>query len=261
MKTNAEHSLAETKTAFDLSASFRRNVRIGGLAFLILMLSGLHLHIFVPPAFAESSVVPKNGGGRQWSVQIDEVDSGDVSPDPTLGSAIHENLLGELGKTKKFKQVLRSDDGNANNVPDLLTLKTTVQGYAPSSKTRRSTFDDVGLLGVVPGLFLRFWRRTTVSGAAKLKVYIRLYTREGHLILERVVGQDVQSVGDNLRATQKLAHNVAVILNRSTLPELPTPPPSKEAAKTSKSQVGTITRARCAQAADPNPFVLAARFP
>ena len=232
MNTSGEHCLAETKTAFDLPTFFRYNLKTGGLAALILILSALY-PLSVPSALAESFAEPKNGGRRQWSVQVDEVDSGDVSPDPSLGAAIHENLLGELGKTKMFKQVLRSD-GNANNVPDLLILKTTVQRYAPDRESRRATLGDIGLLGVVPGLFLRFCGRTTVSGSIKLKVRIQLYTREGHLVLQDVLERNVQVSGNNLRATQKLAHNVAVILNRSTLPGLATTPLEQETAKTSK---------------------------
>src|SRR6266851_7035926 len=52
---------------------------------------------------------------------------GDVSLDPSFGAAIYENLLQELAKTKQFKQVFRSSDRNANDVPGLLILKTTVQ--------------------------------------------------------------------------------------------------------------------------------------
>src|ERR1700691_5059479 len=254
IKTSGEHSVAENRTAFDLSRFFRYNLRSGGLAALILMLSGLY-PLSVPSVLAESFTEPKNGVGRQWSVQIDEVDSGDVSPSPSLRAAIHENLLGELGKTKKFKQVLRSDDGNANNVPDLLILKTTVQGYAPGRKSRRATPGDIGLLGVVPGLFLRFCGRTTVSGSIKLKVRIQLYTREGHLVLQDVLERNVQFSGNDLRATQKLAHNVAVILNRSTLPDLATTPLEQETAKTSKYQVGTTAGARCHQGSDADPSV------
>jgi hypothetical protein len=232
MKASGEYSPTITNAAFDLSVFRRCTMRSAGLAFLILMLS--ELHVFGPPAFAESSTVGRSGGGRQWSVQIDEVDSGDVSSDPLLAAEIHEDLLGELGKTKKFKHVLRSDDRNANSVPDLLTLKTTVLVYPPSSEPNRTTADDVGLFGVVPRLFIKFWGRATVSGSSKLKVRIQLYTREGHLVMEDVLERDVHFIGNNLRATQKLAHNLAVSLNRSTLPELATTSPGQETAKTSK---------------------------
>jgi hypothetical protein len=230
-------------------------MRHGGLVWLILMLSGLHLYIFVSRGFAESSPVSTNGGGRQWSVQIDKVDSGDVSPDPFLGAEIHRNLLRELAKTKKFKQVLPGDDRNGNDVPDLLILKTTMQEYAPSGDTRRAALDDVGLLGVVPRLLLRFRERTTARGATKLKVHLRLYTREGHLVLEDVVRQNVRSIGDTWRATQKVAHDMAIILKRSSLPELATTQ-RQETAKTPRYQVGTIARAaQCHPAADADPSV------
>src|ERR1700741_1974989 len=63
----------------------------------------------------------------EWSVQVDKVVPGDVNIGPSFKIGIYENLLKELIKTKEFKQVLRSGDRNANDVPDLLILKTTVQ--------------------------------------------------------------------------------------------------------------------------------------
>jgi hypothetical protein len=157
-----------------------------------------------------------------------------VSPDPFLEAEIRKSLLRELIKTKKFKQVLPSDDRNGNDVPDLLILKTTIEEYAPSRETRRATLDDVGLLGVVPGLLLRCWGRTTASAATKLTVQLRLYTRGGRLVLEDVVQQNVQSIGDTLQATQKLAHNIATILKQSSFPEPATTPPGQETAQTSR---------------------------
>jgi len=234
MKISREHSPAVTKAAFDLSALFRHSLRYKCLASLILMVSGLHLYIFVPPAFPESSTVRKDGGRRLWSVQIDRVDSSDVSPDLFLEAEIRKNLLRELIKTKQFKQVLPSDERNGNDVPDLLILKTTIEEYAPSRETRRATLDDVGLLGVVPGLLLRCWGRTTASAATKLTVQLRLYTRGGRLVLEDVVQQNVQSIGDTLQATQKLAHNIATILKQSSFPEPATTPPGQETAQTSR---------------------------
>src|SRR5712692_11184092 len=105
---------------------------------------------------------------------------GDVSLDPSFGAAIYENLLEELAKAKQFKQVFRSGDRNANDVPSLLVLKTTVQKYTPGSETKRAV--------------------TTVTGATKLNVRIQLFTREGHVVLEKVVGGNVRFIESNLRA-------------------------------------------------------------
>jgi hypothetical protein len=218
MKTSREDSLAVNETALGVSRFVLRNMRCGGLAALILVLSALHLQMFVPSALAGSHTEQKNAGARQWSIQVDKVDSGDVSPDPSFGAAIHENLLGDLAKSKQFRHVLRGDDRNASDVRDLLILKTTVEEYAPSSETRGSALDDTGLFGVVGGLFLRFCKRT-VRGATKLNVHIQLYTRGGHLVLEDVVERDVQLVGDNSRATHNLAQDITVTLMRATLPD------------------------------------------
>lgn len=117
--------------------------------------------------------------------------------EPAFRVAIYENLLGELAKAKQFKQVFRSGDRNASG-PDLLILKTTVQKYTPGSETRRAV--------------------TTVSGATKLNVRSQLCTREGQVVLERVVGGNVRFFGGNLRATHNLAHNVAETIKKSDLP-------------------------------------------
>jgi len=135
----------------------------------------------------------------QWNVQVDQIELGDVKIEPAFRIAIYENLLDELAKTKLFKQVLRSGDRNAKDLPDLLILKTTVEEYTPGSETRRAV--------------------TTVSGATKLKVKSQLCTREGHVVLEHELNGNVRFLGGNLRATHNLAHNVAGAIKQSTLPE------------------------------------------
>jgi hypothetical protein len=134
----------------------------------------------------------------QWNVQVDQIELGDVKIEPAFRIAIYENLLDELAKTKLFKQVLRSGDRNAKDLPDLLILKTTVEEYTPGSETRRAV--------------------TTVSGATKLKVKSQLCTREGHVVLEHELNGNVRFLGGNLRATHNLAHNVAGTIKQSTLP-------------------------------------------
>ena len=250
MKTRREHSLAVARTAFSLSALIRDNMRRGALSALILALSVLHLLAFVPSAPAVSPTEGKNRGHQQWSLRVDKVDTGDVSLDPSIESALHKSLMTELAKTKRFKQVLLSGDRNANDVPDLLILKMTVQEYPPNSETRRATVGDAGVLGVVAEGFLRLCGWSAVSGVNKLNARIQLYTREGHLVLDNVVEGDVRFTGDNSRATHNLAHNVALTLKRSTLPDPATVALERETARMSKYQVGTITAAQCHHDAD-----------
>ena len=214
MKTNRDTSLVATKTTFSLPTFYRPNRRRRVLAAVLLLLGALQLQPFVPTALAKSSTVGNGGGAQPWSVQIDRVDPGDVGLEPSFGAAIYENLLEELAKTEQFKQLFRSGDRNANDVPGLLILRTTVQKYTPGSETRRAV--------------------TTVNGATKLNVRIQLVTREGHVMLEDVVDGNVRFIGGNLRATHNLAHNVALTLKRSTLPEQAELVPEQERGKMSK---------------------------
>jgi hypothetical protein len=197
MKTN-KTSLAGNRTTLGLYGFHRPNKHCGPLAVVILLLGALQLQVFVPTVFAESSTNGKSGGARPWSVQVDRVDPGDVGLDLSFGAAIYENLLEELTKVEQFKQVFRSGDRGANDVPGLLILKIAVQKYTPGSETRRAI--------------------TTVSGATKLNVRIQLVTREGQVVQEHVVDGNVRFIGGNLRATHNLAHNVAATLNKSPLP-------------------------------------------
>ena len=194
MNTNSSAFPEPTKAVFTATA-FGTHMRCGALLAAILVLSALQPVL----TLAESYTSGKDHGTQQWSVQVERVDPGAVSLDPSFAAATYENLLTELVKKKQFKQVFRSGDRNANDVPDLLILKTTVQEYTPGSETRRAV--------------------TTVAGATKLKVRIQLVTREDQLVLEHIVEGDVRFIGNNLRATHNLAHNVAATLKKSTLPE------------------------------------------
>ena len=70
------------------------------------------------PALANSD----RSSAVQWSVQVQEVDPGNVNIEPAFRAAIYEHLLDELAKTKKFKHVFRSGDRNAAG----LTLRANI---------------------------------------------------------------------------------------------------------------------------------------
>ncbi len=150
----------------------------------------------IPSALTLSVLAAVNHSDvAQWSVEVNQVDAGDLSIAPEFKDAIYENLLLELVKTKQFSRVLRSGDRDANRVPHLLILKTIVESYTPGSETKRAV--------------------TTVAGATKLKVRSQLCTGEGHVVLDRVVGGNVRFFGGNLRATHNLARNVANALKKA----------------------------------------------
>ena len=172
---------------------------------ILLAIAIVAIAVAHPPQMAAQAATAKSPSGRdsygglQWSVQVVQVEAGDVNLAPSFEIAIYESLLQELGKTKQFKQVLREGDRNASDVSDLLILKTTVQKYAAGSETRRAV--------------------TTVSGATKLTVRSQLCHRSGQVLLERTVNGNVRFFGSNLRATHNLARNVAKSFKQSALPD------------------------------------------
>jgi len=146
-----------------------------------------------------AGVKPSDVPAKEWSVQVEQIDPGQMDITPSFQVAIYENLLQELNKTKRFKQVLREGDSKAGGVPNLLILKTTVVKYTRGSETKRAV--------------------TTVGGATKLTVRSQLVTREGRIVLERTVNGNVRFFGSNLRATHNLARNIAKVINESELRE------------------------------------------
>jgi hypothetical protein len=156
-----------------------------------------HASVLIIAFLSTLAALPSRLLAQAWSVQVEKVDPGDVNIEPAFRVAIYENLLVELAKTKQFKQVFRGGDRDASG-PEVLILKTTVQKYTPGSETRRAV--------------------TTVSGATKLNVRSQLCTREGQVVLERVVDGNVRFFGGNLRATHNLARNVAGTIKNSDLP-------------------------------------------
>jgi hypothetical protein len=180
-----------------------------------LIAQGAHIRQSETPASLQSTSEEFHEG-QTWSVQVDRVDPGDTTVDPCFSDAIYENLLQKLSKSKEFKHIFRSGDRNAN-VSGVLVLKTLVEKYSPGSETRRAV--------------------TTVIGATKLKVHIQLVTRDGRVVLERAVKGEVRFIGDNLRATNKVANNTVKILKRTTLPAAGVLPSQQT---TSKEATATI---------------------
>jgi len=139
-----------------------------------------------------------SGSDPQWSVQVERIDPGHMDLAHSFQVAIYENLLEELAKTKRFKQVLREGDSKAGQLPNLLILKTKLVKYTRGSESQRAV--------------------TTVSGATKLSVQSQLITRDGNIVLDRSVQGNVRFFGSNLRATHNLARNIAKVIKQSEWP-------------------------------------------
>src|SRR5215471_8735789 len=102
-----------------------------------------HSAIVVTAVVAIAIVFPdrlpaQSAAVKQVSAQVHSIDPGEVELAYSFQVAIYENLLQELNKTKEFRQVFREGDRSADQVSNLLILKTTVEKYTPGDETRRA---------------------------------------------------------------------------------------------------------------------------
>lgn len=154
---------------------------------LLLCIIGL---VLVPRGFAAATAA--------WSIQVEPVQAEEGQLPPDFSIAIYEDLLAQLAKTNTFQQVYRSGDHQADSVPNLLVLRMTLLNFERGSQTERSV--------------------TTVKGATKVKVHLKVSTRDGNALVEKDVQGTVRLFGENLKATQHLARDIAALLRDASLP-------------------------------------------
>jgi len=126
------------------------------------------------------------------AIRIEQVDAGDVLIPMEFRVAIYESLLDRVRDSAKFKQVFRSGDRQADGVPDLVTLKTKIEGFQEGSQTKREV--------------------TTVTGATKVDVSVTVVAKDGRVLLEQNLTGRVRFFGENLGATHDLAKRIAKLL-------------------------------------------------
>ena len=130
-----------------------------------------------------------------WAIQIEPVSAEEGNLPPDFAMAIYERLIEEVGKTNKFQQVFRSGDRRATDVPNLLILTTRLEKFERGSQTKRAV--------------------TTVAGATKVTVVVQLSTRESLIKMSKKAEGTVRLFGENIKATQVLAKNIANLINQS----------------------------------------------
>src|SRR6202166_3741327 len=92
--------------------------------------------IFALPGRLHGQIAAANSSGgngtsdTRSSVQVDQVDPGNLDLAYSFQIAIYENLVEELKKAKQFQQVFRDGDFKASKVLNLLVLKKTVEKNA-----------------------------------------------------------------------------------------------------------------------------------
>jgi hypothetical protein len=157
-------------------------------------------HTSMPP---EPPAVPQTSPGQVTSekisasaIQIEPVESKETALPPEFRVGIYENLVAEVGKTGKFQHVYRSGDRAAADAPDLLMVRTRVEGFKLGSQKQREV--------------------TTVAGATTIKTSVQVVTRDGRTVVNRQVEGKVRFFGGNLNATSDFAKKAAEVIREVT---------------------------------------------
>jgi hypothetical protein len=145
------------------------------------------LLLFPIAVSAQTKATPSKNLG--YSIQVERIESKVDGLPAEFSAAIYENLIEQLKKSGKFLEVLRSGDKRASNMPNVLTLKTTVEKFEEGSETKRAV--------------------TTVAGATKVFVHMQAVGSDGKPVAEKDADGSVRFFGTNLRATQNLASSMA----------------------------------------------------
>jgi hypothetical protein len=145
---------------------------------------------------AEKTAAKPAATATPWAIQIEPVSAEEGKLPPDFAMAIYEKLIEEVGKTNKFQQVFRSGDRRATDVPNLLILTTRLEKFERGSQTKRAV--------------------TTVAGATKVTVNVQLATRDSKIKIDKKAGGTVRLFGENIKATQALAKNIATLINQAS---------------------------------------------
>jgi len=166
-----------------------RLATLAGIAGPALLLCIICLGL-IPRGFAAETAA--------WSIQVEPVTADEGQLPPDFSMAVYEDLLAQLVKTNTFQQVYRSGDHQAESVPNLLILHMTLLNFERGNQTERSV--------------------TTVKGATKVQVHLKVSARDGNALVEKDVQGTVRLFGENLKATYALAKHIAETLRDASLP-------------------------------------------
>lgn len=128
---------------------------------------------------------------RASALQVEMIQSNEITLPAEFQAVLYENLIQQLGKKAAFLHIYRDGDHNADDIPDLVILHSTIRGFKEGSERMRQV--------------------TTVAGATSITIHCQFTDRQDKVLLERDVKGKVQFLGGNLRATYDFAKKAATI--------------------------------------------------
>src|SRR5258708_27010110 len=89
------------------------------------------------PVVALAQTAPASPKLSASAIQIELIDVGDVSIPEEFRYAIYERLVQQVRDSHTFQKVFRSGDSASKDIPDLVTLHTTLEGFKEGSQMKR----------------------------------------------------------------------------------------------------------------------------
>jgi hypothetical protein len=147
-----------------------------------------------PPAAPPAQETKPGQKFSASAIQIQPVEAGDVLIPAEFRAAMYEFLIIRVRASGAFQHVYRSGEHAADGVPDLVTLRATVEKFKQGSQMEREL--------------------TTVLGATSMNVTATVTNRDGRVLLDRQVHGKVRFFGENLGVTNDLAKRIAKLLKQ-----------------------------------------------
>jgi hypothetical protein len=129
------------------------------------------------------------------AILVEPVDSGDVNIPAEFRLAIYEDLVEQIQASGIYARVFRSGDHRADNISGLVTLSTQVDRFKEGNQAEREII--------------------TVVGATKVRLNVKLSTRDGALLVDKQVEGKVRFFGENLDVIHDVAKRVTSLLRKN----------------------------------------------
>ncbi len=139
---------------------------------------------------------PLNPSGRR--IQIEPPEAGSVSIPAEFLFTGYERLIERVRQDGEFQKVFRSGDRQADEIADLVILRTKVSGFRQGNQLLRELLNLVGWTSMDV--------TTTIEG------------RDGRVILNQSLSGKVHFFGENLGVTNDLAKHIAKLLREHFQP-------------------------------------------
>ena len=130
------------------------------------------------------------------AILVEPVDSGDVNIPAEFRLAIYEDLVEQIQSSGIYARVFRSGDHRADNISGLVTLRTEVDRFKEGNQAEREII--------------------TVVGATKVRLNVKLTTRDGATVVDKQVEGKVRFFGENLDVIHDVAKRVTSLLRKSS---------------------------------------------